>query len=140
MSDLLRRHAATTATLKKYRDKPFDWRRGYTCVHLARYHLRQLGHRPPTMPQLRSAISARRAMDERGWSSVADMLDSFPWLTRIAPAFMTLGDLVVGPADEHFGAIGVCAGPHKLLGWQEDAAGMVVVDFNMSKLEGAWRV
>ena len=135
----LLRKAATEATQARYRGKVFDWRTGATCVHMARYHLRQLGRRPPTLPRLRSALAAKRARQRRGSPDVGDMLDGIG-LQRIAPAQMLLGDLAVGPADEFFGAIGVCAGPLKLLGWREDAPGLVILDVDLSQLTGAWRV
>lgn len=135
----LLRQTATEATLARYRGKTFDWRTGATCVHMARFQLRQMGHRPPTLPRLRSALAAKREMQRRGWADVGAMLDAIG-LQRIAPAQMLLGDLAVGPANEFFGAIGVCAGPLKLLGWQEDAPGLVIIDADFSQLTGAWRV
>lgn len=133
------RERATRATLEKYRGKTFDWRTGTTCVHMFRFHLRQLGYRPPTMPRLRSALIAKREMQRRGWGGVEDLVDAMG-LQRIAPAQMMLGDIATGPADEFFGAIGICAGPLKLLGWREDAADLVVLDTDFTQLTGAWRV
>lgn len=137
--DLLRRKEATEATLARYRHKAFDWSKGITCVHLARYQLRKMGHRPPTLPRFRSAFAAKQAMKERGWSDASEMLDSM--LERIPPARMMLGDLAVAPSDEgNMGSIMVCAGPHKLLGWREDAPELVVLDVSLDELTGAWRV
>lgn len=138
MNDMLRRQAATRATLDRYRGKAFDWSCGITCVHLARFHLRQMGHRVPTVPRIRSALAARRALVAQGWADTAAMLDSM--LPRIAPAQMLLGDLVSAAADDPLGAIGICAGPHKIFGWREDAAQLVVLDLTLDQLTGAWRV
>lgn len=136
---LLLRKDATEATLKRYRGKVFDWSKGITCVHLARYHLRKMGHRPPSLPRFRSAFAAKQAMRERGWANVEEMLDSM--LPRIAPAMMMLGDLAVAPSDEgNMGSIMICAGPHKLLGWREDAPELVLLDVTLDELTGAWRV
>lgn len=139
--DLLRRQAACAATLAKYRDRAFDWRRGVTCVHMARFHLRRMGHKPEPLPgRVRSHVGAVRAMKDRGWQTVADMLDAQPGLARIAPAMMLPGDLAVAQGEQGLGAILICVGPHKLIGWREDAAGMVVLAVPLDQIDGAWRV
>lgn len=136
--ELERRRVATEKTLKRYRGKVFDWSKGITCVHLARVHLRNMGHKPETLPRFRSALSAKKALKERGWSSVADMLDSM--MPRIAPAQMLLGDFAIVPGDAGLDAIFVCAGPLKVFGWREDHPKMVLLDIDLNELTGAWRV
>jgi hypothetical protein len=70
---------------------------------------------------------------------VSEMLDSI--LERIPPSRMLLGDLAVAPSDEGgMGSIMVCAGPHKLMGWREDAPELVMLDVTLDQLEGAWRL
>lgn len=138
-SPLERRRRATQATLDRFRGKTFDWRTGVTCVHLARFHLIKSGRRPPQLPRIRSELAARRALKQRGWTNVAEMLDGIG-LERIAPAAMLLGDLAVAGSDDGIGAIFVCAGPHKLLGWREDAPELVRLDVTLDQLDGAWRV
>lgn len=140
MSDLLRRQRATTATLARYRGRTFCWRAGVTCVHLARFHLRKMGHKPETLPRLRSIVGARRALKDRGWADVAAMLDAQAGLMRIAPAQMLTGDLAVLASADGIGAIFVCVGPHKMIGWREDAPGAVVLDLTFDQVTGAWRV
>jgi hypothetical protein len=137
MSDLLRRHSATKATLGRYRGKAADWRTGITCVHLARFHLRQMGRKVPSLPRVRSEFAAVRELKARGWRNVADMLDSI--LERIPPARMALGDLAVVGSADGIGSIMVCAGPHKLLGWREDAVELVTLDVTLDQFDGAWR-
>lgn len=138
MNELLRRKEATEKTLARYRGKAFDWSTGITCVHLARAQMRAMGHRPPTLPRFRSMLGAKKAMAERGWANVTEMLDSM--LPRIAPAQMLLGDIAALPDAEGLGSLMVCAGPHKLMGWREDAAELVVLDVTLDELAGAWRV
>jgi hypothetical protein len=138
MRGLLTRKDATEKTMARYRRKAFDWSKGITCVHMARSHMRNMGHRPPGLPRFRSAFAAKQALTARGWTSVDDMLDSL--LPRIAPAQMLLGDLATLPSEEGLGSIMVCAGPHKLLGWREDAPELVVLDVQLDELSGAWRV
>jgi hypothetical protein len=138
--DLLRRKRATEATLAKYRPLAFDWKKGVTCVHMARFHLLKMGHKVETLPRMRGPIGAKRALAERGWSDVAAMLDAQPGLTRIAPAMMLVGDLAVFPGDEGFDLITVCAGRHKLLGWHQDYwKGLIEVEAPLDMAIGAWR-
>ena len=138
--DLIRRKRATQATLTKYRPLAFDWKKGVTCVHMARFHLRKMGHDIETLPRMRGPIGARRVMADRGWPDVAAMLDAQASLTRIAPAQMLVGDLAVLPADEGFDGIVICAGRHKLLGWHQDfPQGMTEMEASLDVLIGSWR-
>ena len=50
MNDLLRRQAAVDATLAKYRKRAVDFKTA-DCIRLARFHLLQMGHKPPPLPQ-----------------------------------------------------------------------------------------
>ena len=138
--DLIRRQEATAATMAKFRGKARSWESGITCAHLARFHLRKMGHRVEPLPRLRSLIAARRALDARGWADVTAMLDAQPGLLRIAPAQMALGDLATLESGDGLGAIMVCAGPHKLIGWRDDAPEMVVLDVELGELSAVWRV
>lgn len=108
---------------------------------MARYHLRKMGHKPEPLPvRVRSAIGAKRALSERGWSNAVDMLDAQPGLKRIAPAMMLLGDLAVARSDDGLGSILICVGPQKLIGWHGAVDGMEVQDIPLDELDGAWRV
>lgn len=138
LPEMEKRRVATEATLTRYRNKAFDWASGVTCVHLARFQLRNMGHRPPSLPRFRSALAAKRAMKERKWASVSEMLDSM--LPRIPPAAMLLGDLAVLEGDAGFDSIMVCAGPQRVFGWREDVEGLVVLGIGMNEISGAWRL
>lgn len=138
MIDAMRRFNATRATLDKYRGKPFDWAKGYTCIHMARFHLLKLGQKVPSLPRIRSAIGAKRALEQNGWSNVADMMDSLGF-TPIAPAAMNQGDIAFRPSEEGFGALLICAQPMKIMGWFENAPDMVVMDMSFDQLDRAWR-
>jgi len=140
LPDMLRRQRATALTFAKYRTREFDWKKGATCVHMARFHLIKMGHKIVPLPRIRGAIGARRALTERGWPDVAAMLDAQESLERIAPAFMRLGDLGVAPADEGFDAIVIHDGGVKLLGWHESwPHGMIEMEAPLDALIGAWR-
>lgn len=135
--DMIRRQQATQRTLERYRPKRFDWRTGVTCVHLARFHLKAMGHPVPTVPRIRSALAARRALQTNGWGSVPEMLDSL--LPRIAPAQMLLGDLATVPDSEGFDSILICAGPQKVMGWSAIDGSFVVYDGGIGDLAASWR-
>lgn len=141
MNEMLRRQKATQATMDKYRDKPFSWKDSNTCLHMLRFHLRQMGHKPETLPRIRSALAARRALDQRGWKDVGEMLDSF--LPRIPYATMLLGDVAMFHSGDGFGAITISIsdtsslGP-KVIGWHDDAPGMTALE--PLEIAGAWRV
>lgn len=138
IAELDRRRIATEKTLMRYRRKEFDWSKGITCVHLARAHMRNMGHRPPGLPRFRSALGAKKAMKERGWGSVSQMLDSL--LPRIVPARMVLGDLAAVEGDAGLDAVFICAGPRRLFGWREDRPGAVMLEVRLDQVKGAWRV
>lgn len=139
LPDLERRRVATAKTLAKYRDKPFDWRRSATCIHLARFHMRAMGHRPPRMPAIRSALRAKRELAKRECESVIALLDSIG-LERIAPAQMRLGDLAAVPGVEGLDAVFVNITTRKFAGWREDQHGLVALDLGLDEVTAAWRL
>lgn len=97
-----------------------------------------MGHKPKTLPRIRSALAARRAMQERGWGNCGDMLDSM--LPRIPAANMKLGDLGIFDSGESLGAIMVNVAPRKFIGWREDSDYLVTLDVTLDELSGAWYV
>ena len=136
--ELERRRLATEKTLARYGGKVFDWSKGITCVHLARAHMKNMGHKPQTLPRFRSALGAKKALKSHDWASVGAMLDSM--LVRIAPAQMMLGDLTVIPGDSGLDAIFICAGPLKVFGWDQREPALTLLDIDLNELTGAWRV
>lgn len=139
LPELERRRRATARTLAHYGERSFDWRRQATCLHMARFQMRQMGHNPPRMPPLRSALRARRELDKRGHDSVIALLDTL--LPRIAPAEMRLGDLAAIPGDEGgFDAIVINVAPRKFAGWHPDIFLMAVADIDLGNVIAAWRL
>lgn len=136
-SSLIFRRDATSRTLSRFRGAEFDWSQ-MTCVHLAHAHLSEMGHVLPEIPAFDTAISARAALQNRGWTSVADMLDDF--VERISPSRMIVGDLALIEGAGGLDAIFICAGPLKVFGWREDQRGLVLLDVSLDRLQGAWRV
>lgn len=142
MSDLLRRQSATEATLAKYRTRAFNWHGRATCIHMARFHMRKMGHKPASIPDFRSPLGARTALAATGHDDLAGLLDSL--LPRIAPARMLLGDIALLPGDPEdggaFDCITICAGD-KLLGWHpDDPSGIKPLVADWSSLIGAWQL
>ena len=136
LPELVRRQRATQATMKRYRDKPFDWKKGATCIHMLRYHLRKMGHKPEKMPRIRSAIGARRQLDMRGCENVSDLMDKMG-LERIGHACMIQGDVAVLRSGDGFGSVTISVGGAKVIGWHDDVAGMSVLQ--PLEIDGAWR-
>lgn len=132
MIDLEARRVATEATLTKYRPRSLDYVRA-DCARMVRYHLLQLGHKPPPMPRYRSAIGARRA-----YISVGGLVAAFDAiLPRIPHARMMLGDIAVLDGDAGMDAAVICVG-HKVFGWHEDSD--VPVNLVPLQIKVAWRV
>lgn len=130
------RRAATEKTLAKFRGQPFHWRHGKTCIHMARQQARAMGVRVPTLPPIRSELSAKRALKERNVESLSELLDQI--LPRIAPAAMKLGDLAAVKGIGGLDAIFINAGPRKFFGWREDAPVLVVLDITLDQIDAAW--
>lgn len=137
MTDMKVRRAATQKTIDRYRGKAFDWGKGVTCVHMARVHLRNMGHKVPAIPRFRSAFGAKAALVDRGWGDCCEMLDSM--LPRIAPAYATLGDLIAVEGEAGIDALFICAGPRRFFGWREDCESAVMLEIDLNDCKGAWR-
>lgn len=137
LPDLVRRQNAVEATMAKYRARAFDWKGKATCLHMASFHLRRMGKRPPALPQVGSLLAAKRELAKRGWADVGAMLDGIG-LERIAPAAMRLGDLAMLEDDSGLGGIVISASAGKVIGWNEAAEGMVVLI--PLEIVAAWRV
>ena len=132
MNEMLRRQQALEKTLAKYRDKAIDFKT-VDCVRAARFHLIQMGHKPPPMPRYQSLIGARRAAEQAG--GLEALLDGL--LPRIAPAAMWLGDIALLEGEGGIDAVMFNVGG-KLAGWHESAERMVNV--TALAVKGAWRV
>jgi hypothetical protein len=141
--ELVLRQRATGKTLAHYSARPFDWRRQATCLHMARFQMKAMGHNPPRMPPVRSALRARRELDKRGCANVIALLDQL--LPRIAPAEMRLGDLAALPGDPEgnegwLDSILINVAPRKFAGWHPDSYLMAVMDIDLGHVTAAWRL
>lgn len=140
--NLAQRAAATRATYVKYLGRPFSWRGG-TCVHVLRFHLRKMGHRPPAMPQFRSAIGAETALRAQGAADLAGLMRGLG-IPEIAPSEMIIGDVAILPGDDGrtdgiFGAVVICAG-NKFMGWHGAGEGFEAIDDVLPHVKAAFRV
>lgn len=143
LPELERRRRATAKTLAKYGERSLDWRRRATCLHSAHFQMKEMGHKVPRIPPMRSALQARRALQARGFDSLTALLDSL--LPRIAPAQMRLGDLAVIPGDHEDRAAGfecllINVAPRKFAGWHPDSFLMAVMDIDLGNVTAAWRL
>ncbi|WP_287213430.1 hypothetical protein [Sphingobium sp.] len=136
---MTRRTEATRRTLAKYA-RPFSWRERVTCLHMARTQMRNMGHRPPSIPDFRSALGARTALKKAGFATMADLFDSL--LPRITPAQMWVGDIALLPGDQMFDSICISDTVGKLVGFHEDGEDGVRAQLVLSldHVIGAWRV
>jgi hypothetical protein len=138
MNRLLRLANAARATRERFEGMPFDWRTTATCIHMVRFHARKAGHRLPKVPRIRSALAAKRVLDEMGHDNLCSLLDAH--FERIAPAEMVIGDVMALPGDSAFEALVIRTSPTKFLGWHEDAAGCCQQEPDISAALGAWRL
>lgn len=138
LPELERRRRVTERTRMKYLDTAFDWKRWHHCIALARYQAVGMGHSPPPVRAIRSALAAKKELRRRGCENVATLLDRlFP---RIAPAQMLLGDLAAVPGEDGLDAVFVCVGPNRLMGWHASKPTLAVVVVDFSEVIGAWRL
>ncbi|WP_112383358.1 DUF6950 family protein [Sphingomonas carotinifaciens] len=138
MLDLEQRRLRTQAVVSRFQGRPFSWTGRRTCLHLARAQMRAMGHRPPKMPDLRSALSARSALLAAGFDDIEGLLDSL--LPRIAPASMLIGDLALMDGDGPFDAIVIAVGG-KVFGYAEGYDGLQVIQpVGPQPFRAAWRV
>ena len=138
MTETELRRVAVIATEQRFRDRPFDWRKQATCIHLLRFHAAQMGHSVPIVPRFKSALGAKKALLATGWQTLPALLDSM--FERIPPAFMRVGDVLAMPGDEDWHALVIKADKAKFLGWREEAAGCTMMEVDVTAAVGAWRV
>lgn len=139
MNELIRRQKATKKTRDKFLAKPFSWENSASCAHMFRSHAVNMGHVMPKMPRIKSAIGAKRALKERNWKSVVDMMDHY--FPRINVSEMLIGDMAALPSDDEFGALVICVGD-KFIGWHgSDETGLknIIID-DLNDFSGAWRL
>lgn len=141
MKEIEQRRAAVIASEQRFREKRFDWRKSATCIHLVRFQASQMGHKLPTVPRFRSALTAKRALLSTGFQTLPGFLDSR--FERVAPAFMRVGDILAVPGSEGFEACYIKCDKTKFLGWHQDTETCTIIDLTDEDIRnslGAWRL
>lgn len=138
MNEAQKRVAAVVETEQRFRDRPFDWRKAATCIHLVRFHAAQMGHKVPIVPRFKTALSAKKALLSTGFQTLPALLDSR--FERIPPAFMRVGDILALPGDQDWHALVIKADKQKFLGWHEDEVGCTIMEVDVGAAIGAWRL
>lgn len=138
MREIERRAVATQATERRFRDRPFDWSKAATCIHLVRFHAAQLGHTLPIVPKFRTPLSAMKALKATGHDSLPALMDAY--FDRVPAAFLRVGDMLALPGDAGFHSLVIKGSQHKFLGWHEDATGCTIMEIDVSAATGAWRL
>lgn len=138
MSEIERRTNATIKTQDRFKDKPFNLSGSGTCLHLVKFHAKNMGHKFPTIPRFRGVHGARRALKEAGYANLIEVMDS--QFERISPAMAYIGDVVAFPGFDEFEAFVIRGDVNKFLGWHEEADGCTVMECDLNAALGAWRL
>ncbi len=133
---VLKRDAAQ-ATLDHFSTRKF--RLGHAdCIRMAVFHLRKLGYKValPSTGSYATIRSAQRELAKRGYKTVADAMDGLH-LERISPAAALAGDIIEMPAEHPLGALAVCVGNGRIVGWADDGGAAVLQPLEYAGV--AWR-
>ena len=127
MTGILARRDATLRTMNRFIGKPIDFAADNDCGKMAIFQLREMGRRPRIGPggTWKSVLGARRFLARHG-GSVAAVLDGWG-LPRILPSEAWIGDIMELQGEPPFGALSVCLGNGRVLGWHEDADACAVL-------------
>ena len=139
--DMLRRLEAVEKTKARFEGKAFVLGSN-DCGKLLAFHLKALGHKPPSAGNYTTEAGAILACRRAGGNTLAEVLDAMG-LERIAPAAMMLGDVAIlksepeeGTASRIGSAVVHLGG--KMMGWHPDAPDLAVMD--VIETEAAWKV
>mgnify|MGYP000486486154 CR=1 FL=1 len=135
--NMTERRDATHKTFSRWKDHSAGWD-GNSCAHAWHTHLVNMGHEMPEMPVFDSPTSAIRALKERGWNNLSEMLDHF--LTRIPPSAMLLGDVALVDGQDNLESILIFMAPRKFMGLDVNEDKFVLYDTDVGQMKGAWRV
>lgn len=136
VNPLVRRQKAVRATMARFAGREFALG-SVDCAKLAAFHLKQLGHkvRLSKAGHYKTLLGAQAALRRMGYETLPDALDGHG-LTRIAPAFAVLGDIVTFESGFAIGALGIVHGNGNMLSFHESHAGLVVM--SMGRIDAAW--
>ena len=134
-----RKAAAAQKTLDAWSVRPIKLGTS-DCVRMSAFHLRLLGRKVKLPPSgsYRTVNSARKALKAAGYESLGAALDAMG-LERIAPAAAVVGDIIAMPADDQLGALSICLGNGRVLGYHEGNPNGATV-LHPLEFVAAWRV
>jgi len=138
LTALDRRAAAAQKTLDTWKVRPIKLGTS-DCVRMTAFHLRLLGRKVKLPPSgsYRTINSALKALRAAGYESLGAALDAMG-LERIAPAAAIVGDIIAMPAEDKLGALSICLGNGRVLGYHEgNPAGATVLQ--PLEFVAAWR-
>lgn len=136
MSPLEKRTRALAATQSKFGAKSFKWG-GCDCAKMAAFHLRKLGHKVPKTGGYRSALGAKKRLNQLGFGTLPDLIDALG-LKVIVPAFALPGDLVSFACDDPIGGVGIVWGNGNMMAFHESHLTPVVM--TMGQIDRVWQV
>lgn len=134
-SKLVTRVDVTNATRLKYLKKPLDWGDA-DCLHMVRSHVVKFGHALPKIPRYNSPTSAIRALKKAGFDDLGDVMDSI--LPRTSPSSALVGDVMLMEGNNGLDALVILVGGGNVMGWHEDAGGLVTII--PTEIKAAWSV
>lgn len=136
MTKLEKRAKALNETQAKFGTKSFKWG-GCDCAKILAFHLRKFGHKVPKTGGYRSALGAKKRLNELGFETLPELVDSLG-LEPIAPAFTVLGDVVSFESDDPIGGVGIVWGNGNMMCFHESFQTPVIM--TMGRIDRAWRV
>lgn len=133
------RAAAAQKTLDTWSTRPLKLGTS-DCVRMAAAHLRLLGRKVKLPPSgsYRSVRGAVKALRAAGYASLREAVGA-QCLQEIAPAAAIVGDIMMLPAVDELGGLGVCLGNGRVLIYHEEIGTGAVVAQPIEMVT-AWRV
>ncbi len=135
----VRRADAAQKTLDTWSARPLKLGTA-DCVRMAAAHLRLLGYRVKLPPSgsYRTVNGAMKALRQAGYRSLREAVTA-QGLEEIAPAEAIVGDLMLMPAVDHLGGLGVCVGNGRVLIYHEEISSGAVAAQPVEMIT-AWNV
>lgn len=133
--DLVQRMTATQKTVDLYKRKSLVWGK-FDCAQMMNAHRVHLGLKRIRIPSYGSPLSARKAIAEMGFDSLAQGMDHH--FSRVEPSRVLMGDFVEMPGGQGFSGLTVSVGNGRVIGFHEDIEFADILQPLM--ISGAWSV
>lgn len=138
---LIARVQAAELAHRCFHEQPFEWGRN-DCAHLIATVLTGLGYENPLKDfrKYSTEAGAKRALLQKGFESVEDVLDQSLKLERIAPASTLPGDFVAIPGEGDTGhALGVVLDADRVMAFCDLGQGVRCEVGSLTAATFAWR-